>query len=253
MTVQELCEVYGLPQIKREGLTEIEYNHRLKYFNTYSRLIEKCLNMDKDELSKIYCEVHHILPKCLGGSRKKFNLVKMPIRYHIMAHIVLTEAYPTDDRILTAAFCMINGNGKLDRTSIVISNYSTRTITRIREIFRDSIQGENNKLYGKTRPDSFKEKVAKTSLGDSNAMFGKRGEKSPNYGKPRSEETKKKLSLAVKGKPSGKTRKIKGPDGTIYESVRDASRKTGLGRDYITYRVKGLLYDNKNYGWSYCD
>lgn len=47
-----------------------------------------------------------------------------------------------------------------------------------------------------------KEKLSETHLGEKNPMYGKRGEESPNFGRTVTEETKKKISEALKGKTS---------------------------------------------------
>lgn len=41
-----------------------------------------------------YSEKHHIVPKCLGGSDDKFNLVVLTAREHFLAHYLLTKIYP---------------------------------------------------------------------------------------------------------------------------------------------------------------
>ena len=67
----------------------------------------------------------------------------------------------------------------------------------------ESHKGEKNPTYGKHRSEETKQKL-------SEAMKGKMaGEKHPLYGKPKSEETKRKLSEAFKGKPLSEEHKQK--------------------------------------------
>lgn len=40
-----------------------------------------------------YFEVHHIKPKCIGGSNGKENLIKLTAREHFIAHLLLSEMY----------------------------------------------------------------------------------------------------------------------------------------------------------------
>lgn len=52
----------------------------LWYYKQYNKLIDKCIQMESEGYPEdVYTEVHHILPKCMGGTNKKNNLVRMPI------------------------------------------------------------------------------------------------------------------------------------------------------------------------------
>ena len=69
-------------------MTILEY-----YRNTYDSLIEKRrkfpLTKNKKDPNYVYCETHHIVPKCLGGSNDKENLVNLTAREHFIAHKLL--------------------------------------------------------------------------------------------------------------------------------------------------------------------
>jgi hypothetical protein len=56
---------------------------------------------------------------------------------------------------------------------------------------------------GHPQTEETKQKISKANSGNGNGMYGRSGEKSPNFGKPMSDETKLKLSL-VPNRPSGK-------------------------------------------------
>lgn len=58
---------------------EIKYHNQLWYYKTYNQLIDKCIQLESDGYPEdMYTEVHHILPKCMGGTNKEDNLVRMP-------------------------------------------------------------------------------------------------------------------------------------------------------------------------------
>ena len=61
-----------------------------------------------------------------------------------------------------------------------------------------------------------------------------------------SEDTRKKLSKALLGKNANK---VVGPDGTVYNSLGDASKASGLTKAQISKRIRGLNKDSE--GWSY--
>lgn len=51
-------------------------------------------------------EVHHILPKCLGGDNSVTNLVCLTYREHYVAHMLLTKIYPKDHNLKYAVYMM---------------------------------------------------------------------------------------------------------------------------------------------------
>ena len=217
---------YGLPEIFRDGLEETEYNHRVKYRNLYLRLIERCKNMTPEELSG-YNEKHHILPRCMKGDDSLSNILKLPVRYHVMAHLILFEAYPDHKGIAYSVHCMTNGITK-ERTESIQKHFSSKVISEAKEraykiMFTEekrkemskAFSGENNPRYGNHEPlsEETKKKISETLLKRDHHLRGKHlpeeikrkiskslsGENHPLYGKKRSEETRKRISEAKLG------------------------------------------------------
>jgi hypothetical protein len=65
--------------------------------------------------SKEYVEVHHIVPRCMGGGDEPGNLIRLRPDDHFFAHLLLAKAYRTAD--LWAA-CVVmadfyNANGRI--------------------------------------------------------------------------------------------------------------------------------------------
>jgi hypothetical protein len=79
---------------------------------------------------------------------------------------------------------------------------------------------ENNPFKGKTHTDEVKQKIS-----------------SANRGKPKSEETKRKLSDANKGHKPGNMVKVQ-IDEIVYESLSDASIKTGINMSTLRNRIR---------------
>jgi hypothetical protein len=61
----------------------------MNYSIHYNLLIERA--KQRDVIG--YTEVHHIIPKCLGGSDDISNLVKLTAREHYIAHILLAKIH----------------------------------------------------------------------------------------------------------------------------------------------------------------
>lgn len=94
-----------------------------------------------------YKERHHIIPKCMGGTNNKENLVDLSAREHFIIHKLLCEIYPDNNKLIYAVWMMSNIKYE-NRTYHV----SSKEYERIRHLFRNkhSIQmsGENNPMYG---------------------------------------------------------------------------------------------------------
>lgn len=69
---------------------------------------------------KGYFEVHHIIPKCLGGSNEKSNLVELTAKEHFLAHFLLTKIYPDNSKLIDA-FRMMGVVNKNEQTRYINS------------------------------------------------------------------------------------------------------------------------------------
>jgi hypothetical protein len=112
-----------------------------------------------------YGEKHHILPKSLGGMDDLSNIVKLTAREHFICHALLAEMYDQ----YTYEWYKMNH-------AFMIMKASTSKHMRYM----------NSKLYEMKKIDF--QKVQ---------SFNQTGIKNSQYGKPRSEETKKKISLTL--------------------------------------------------------
>lgn len=62
----------------------------MNYEKIYHNIINNRLN---NPIINEYTECHHILPKSLGGSEDKSNLVNLLAREHFICHLLLTKMY----------------------------------------------------------------------------------------------------------------------------------------------------------------
>ena len=115
------------------------------------------------------------------------------------------------------------------------------------------------KKIGKKLSEAHKHKLRLAHLGDKNHFYGKKhtketrkkisknhhdvsGENNPIFGTKRSDETKQK----IRDSKRKYMRSVIAPDGTVYESIKEAVRETGTPRT----TMKKYL-DRGWYGWSY--
>ena len=77
----------------------------MNYASHYERLIQRA----RDRVLSGYVEVHHVVPRCMGGSEEKENLVRLTAEEHFVAHQLLHKMYPNIPG-LTFALTSMTGN-----------------------------------------------------------------------------------------------------------------------------------------------
>lgn len=162
---------------------------------TYEEFIQNIL----DTRGRFFCgeeyyERHHILPKCMGGGDEKENLIDLYAREHFEAHRLLALENPNENGLVYAWWMMAHVNSdNQERYELTAEEYE-----KLRKAYSIAMSGEKNPMYGLT------------------------GDKNPFYGKHHTEESKKKMSEAAMGRVfSDETRKkiseaIKGENHPMY-------------------------------------
>lgn len=164
-----------------------------KYKKWYDSIIKKAQNRVTEE----YTELHHILPRSLGGSNDDKNLVSLTIREHFICHILLTKFTSGEDRnkMLYAVILMKGGNDKQPRY------INSRLYESVKLLFaknRKTMTGEKNSFYGKKHSEETRAKMSASKK----KLYSNGNH--PHIGMKRSEEVKRNISLARKGQPSPK-------------------------------------------------
>lgn len=204
-----------------------------KYFKCYYSII----NRAKSRVINGYKERHHIIPKSLGGSNSKANLVDLTPREHFICHLLLTKM--TEGKERKSMIFALNALSNLENNYQM--RYKSRAYDFSRKLFASAqssiMSGSGNPMFGKTHSDeskkkmsdshkgnrpwnagkvlseSHREKISKSVSGEKNFMFGKSHSEesknkisnknkghSYNKGLPKSEEHKQKISEKLKGK-----------------------------------------------------
>lgn len=108
----------------------------MNYTKHYDLLIQKATQRQLTE----YYEIHHIIPKCMGGSDDESNLVKLTPEEHYVAHQLLAKMHIDNPKLLMAAMMMC-ANRK--------GNKVYGWIKRKHSAIMSSLQkGKNNSQYG---------------------------------------------------------------------------------------------------------
>ena len=70
----------------------------MNYRKHYDLLIERAKNRRLEG----YSERHHVIPRCMGGSNKKWNIVRLTAEEHFVAHELLVKIYPQNLHLASA-------------------------------------------------------------------------------------------------------------------------------------------------------
>ena len=122
----------------------------MEYSKVYNKIIAR--GKERGNNKKIlegYYEVHHILPKCLGGDDSKENLVLLTAKEHFICHLLLEKIYPNEKGLVLAVYRLINGNDKFRKeikvTSKNIDDIKKRAIISISQYGRERVHGEEER------------------------------------------------------------------------------------------------------------
>jgi len=149
-----------------------------KYTARYYKIINTVLELNRKKLKRNnpdyrYYELHHIIPKSLGGDNSSANLIPLTPREHYICHLLLTRMTEGKNRYkMLCAFNRITNRGQAE-----IKN--SRLYNSIREDFSKSqaenYKGDKNHFYGKTHTKEIRDYLAEVCprFGKDNGNFGK--------------------------------------------------------------------------------
>lgn len=174
----------------------------MNYIKIYNQLIllsqsKNRIKLNKHHTNYVYYENHHILPKCLGGSNDKSNLVLLTAKEHYIAHKLLLCIYPGQKMALAFHKMTYSKNGNYIK--------SAKDYEYCRHFISLYNSGNNHPMSGKTHSEESKNKMRKPHAkltDETKILFSKlrSGENNPMFGKKQSNETKEKISVSKKGK-----------------------------------------------------
>lgn len=111
----------------------------------YKRIYDSIIEKAKTRLTpEGYVEHHHIIPKCMGGSNNKKNIVALTPEEHFLCHVLLVKIYPKQSGLIYAANKMCRGH-KGKRKNRKLYGWLKRKYSEQRKI--DSA-GQGNPQYG---------------------------------------------------------------------------------------------------------
>lgn len=176
----------------------------MNYLGIYNALIAKRIN---DPVSPgAYSERHHIIPKSLGGSNRKSNLVRLTAREHFVAHWLLAKIHGGPMWTAFKYMCDTRDVHHTARTyEIARINYAERLSQRVYtpELRRNISEAAKRKVWSEEHKRAISEgqraRWARPGQREA-ASVTNTGIKKPKLsvlrrGMKLSEETKRKISL----------------------------------------------------------
>lgn len=219
----------------------------MNYKEIYVRLIEQSKDRKRNPLVKY--DLHHILPKSLGGGDEESNLTNLTPREHYLAHLLLLKITSGKDKS-KMAFAMFRFSPK---GSAKYGN--SKKYEMARRMASEAVSGENNPFFGKHLTDEHKQKIS----GSNHGMYGKSCydvwvEK---YGIIEANKRKKEMRIRRSILMSGSGNSMYGVKHTIernLEHSKSLSGRKGMFKDGIQKRIKPENFDEfLKLGWSFKD
>ena len=161
-----------------------------KYYKWYYNIIKNAQSRNK---SLEYYESHHIIPKSLGGTNDKNNLVDLTAREHFICHFLLTKFTTGESR-----YKMIYACQGMKRSR----NYQDRYInSRLYEVIKkEAAKIQSEKFLGKKLSQEHKDKISQKLIGRKQSIEEIQKRAESLRGKIRTKEQKLRMSEAQKCK-----------------------------------------------------
>jgi hypothetical protein len=156
------------------------------HYSRYLRFMDALKGQSVDG----YCEVHHIVPRSLGGSNDKDNLISLTPRQHYIAHWMLWKAC---GGVAGRSFFMMSNLGKYGKVN-------STTYAQARENYSEQVKKQMAEQPN--RPAftlEHREKLRQAKLGKKQSASHIESVRQFRIGKPLSEETKSRISEAKRG------------------------------------------------------
>lgn len=179
--------------------------------NKYTKIYYQIIDSAKNRVIETYTEEHHILPEALGGPDVSENKVELTAREHFICHWLLTKMTSGIDRAK-----MIYALNGMKRQNKFQERYNTKITARVYENLRiefSTVHSETMKgrtPWNKGGVTLTEDQYANIKHAANNRKIdpvkqaeGQLKRIAKVTGQTRTDETKKLMSLAKKGKPKG--------------------------------------------------
>lgn len=224
-------------------------NNNIKWYKKiYGKLIAKWVNINRNNKldDEIRVEKHHIIPRSLGGSNDPSNIVKVPLRVHIILHQLLVCIYPNNESMIYSANMMMSTrNEKLPNTRMAA--WTRELMSKIRkEKAEERLSAARKVLTGRKRPDIERKHLSEARIKLYQNMTVEERLNLPGFRNHHSDKSKELISKKNKERMKNKTleeRAVTGirvinSEGKTFESISEASRYYNVSPTTISRWIK---------------
>lgn len=192
--------------------------------NKYTRIYNKIIQQAQSKtILQTYIEKHHIIPRSLGGTDCKNNLVFLTAKEHYICHLLLPKMLEGKNKykMLCAILRMAHSNQKqrIKIPSRIYEHIKKEKARMQSQIYR----GECNPFYGRNHSERTKQKLRES-----------RARQVEKQGGTMTSEARAKLSAAAKGRKQSQTwiekKKLAVKKTWESEELRNSVSKRFLGK-----------------------
>jgi hypothetical protein len=198
-----------------------------KYNQWYSNITERAKNRNLGG----YTESHHIHPRSLGGSDEPTNLVELTAREHFICHWLLVKMTTGQDH-----HKMLNALRMMRAEKQGQQRYNTKITARVYESIKQeyaelqskTFKGKGNGFYGKTHTEDARRRISEANKGRVQPLDEKERQRAAIIGrqrKPFTDEHKTKMSVAKQGKGNPNYGKTHSEETRAKQSAKATGRK----------------------------
>ena len=212
---------------------------------------------------EVYTERHHIIPRCMGGSDDKTNLVALTAKEHFIVHKLLVEIHPDVDGLFLAYYLFTNGTNRMNHKGNVYYKVGAKEYERVK-IMYSKILSERSKNIQRTK--EWCDNISKSQKGKKGQPHSEEwkvnhsimvsGENHPMYNKKHKDDSKQKMSIAKKGKytgsknPNGK-KIINTITGNIHDSLQEVAGILGISKAHLCRKINPNNKTHNNTPYQY--
>lgn len=213
---------------------------------TYTEFINNIIATRGQSLqSEEYYETHHIIPKCCGGNNKSENLIDLFAQEHYIAHKLLAEENPENDKLQFAWWQMCHCKKANREYTVNEEDYALAKLRHSEAVSRRMVEAwadeeSRNRLQSALSNPDVRQKMSDSAKRRMETPEGQKHIKEMWSGERRLLVSKTTIQLTKQGDFVAE-----------YFGAREASRQTGIVYSSIVECCEGKRKSAGGFIWKY--